>query len=127
MIGKKEDDYFNKIKKSDRVVFLESLSDSELAIYYQNAKAILNFSYEEGFCFPVLEGLSFGRRVIVNNLPLYSEFKQYFPNLIIAKTHSQVVDSMINCSKQKNINSTIKINPLFSWRNFTQEVIQQLS
>jgi glycosyltransferase involved in cell wall biosynthesis len=124
LIGKKGDYHPGKIKYSNRVVFLENLTDEELVSYYQNAKAVLNFSYDEGFCFPVLEGLSFGKPVIVNNLPLYSEFLKYFPNLIITETYSQVVDSMINCLKQKNINLTIKINPLFAWRHFTAQLLK---
>lgn len=80
LIGKKEQDYFEHLKKDknylkakDKVVFINGVSDSELVKYYLNAKAVVNFSYEEGFCFPIAEALYLGKKIIVDNLPVYKE------------------------------------------------------
>lgn len=80
LVGKKEEEYFAKIINSkeyqnvkERVVFIENATDRELTNYYINCEAVVNFSHEEGLCFPVLEAMKLGKRIIANSLPVYKE------------------------------------------------------
>ncbi len=85
LIGKKEGNHFQEVLalpeyqlNKKRVHFLEHVSDEELVAYYQGAQEILNFSFEEGFCYPILEAMALGKKTTTNDLPLYQEFKKYF-------------------------------------------------
>jgi glycosyltransferase involved in cell wall biosynthesis len=58
---------------SDRVVYLSSISDSDLAWLYHNATVAAFPSSHEGFCLPVVEALSSGLRVVCSNIPTLRE------------------------------------------------------
>lgn len=82
-VGGFEKEYFEKIKKekiykknSNDIYIFENISNGELYGYYKYAKALLNFSYEEGLNFPSLEARAVGTRVITNDLDIYREHKQ---------------------------------------------------
>lgn len=130
LIGSKEQKYFqslltNKfyINNKKRIEFLENISDKELVFYYQNSLALLNYSLEEGFCYPVLEGLYERANVIVNNIPLYEEFAFYFNNLYISKNKNDFIEQMIRVSDEKKV-PVRKINHPFYWNKFTEEVLK---
>ncbi len=104
LIGKKEKDYYREIITSsdcqlvkNRLLFLEGVSDQELTAYYRDAQEVLNFSQEEGFCYPVLEALALGKKTTTNDLPLYQEFKKYF--------------------------KTPGIPEIFTWKHFTRQLL----
>jgi glycosyltransferase involved in cell wall biosynthesis len=48
----------------DRVLFIDSVSESELKGYYQSASAFVLASEHEGFCVPVVEALALGVPVV---------------------------------------------------------------
>lgn len=112
---------YNKLKH--RIIFKENVTDSEIVEYYSSARALLNFSLEEGFCYPVLEALRFGKVTIVNDLSLYQEYKKYFSNLLIGKNTSGLVKLMeqANMTKESKINLESK---MFSWKSFTKQLLE---
>jgi glycosyltransferase involved in cell wall biosynthesis len=136
LIGQKEEKYFKKLlrnhyylKLKEKIVFKSGLSDRELARYYLQSTALLNFSYEEGFCFPVLEALSLGKTAIVNNLPIYQEFKDKFDNLLIGKNDKEIVQFMCQAAvdtggefKYQNLKDT----PVFKWVDFTKNLLRTI-
>lgn len=132
IIGKKEKNYFKKLLKDyyfkkikKRVIFKEALTDKELVWYYQNALSLLNFSYEEGFCFPVFEALYLKNFAIVNSLPIYHEFKKYFPNLIICKNDKEVILAMEEIMLKKKRRTVGCLTPEnFTWKNFAQKLLE---
>lgn len=134
LIGQKEEKYFEKLLKNryylklkERIVFKDGLSDRELVRHYLQSVAVLNFSYEEGFCFPVLEALSLGKRVIVNNLPIYREFKNKFNNLLIRKNQKQIVQLMVEEAKRfrkEDGDKKSAENIIFKWRDFTEKLLK---
>lgn len=130
LIGSKEKKYYQKICQSSlykkihgNIIFLEQVSDEELVSYYLNCQALLNASHEEGFCYPVIEALHLGRHVIVNAIPLYREFKPYFPSLYIEKDKKSFISSMQRARKQFTP-STKTIKSPFVWNKFTRELLQ---
>jgi len=120
LIGKKETEYWHYLEKLDifskikqRVIFLDTISDEDLKYYYLNCKALLNTSYVEGFCYPVVEALSLGKKVIVNNLPLYAEFKPYFSGLSVTSSDIEFISEMVKESQKKKINYVVKNHPFY--------------
>lgn len=128
LIGNKEKAYwdylshlpvFTKIKQN--VIFLEHIPDEELYWYYKNCIALLNTSYVEGFCYPAVEALSIGKKVITNNLSLYSEFKPYFQGLHTTASDKEFLAEMMSEPKENATFST-KNNP-FYWNTFTNQLL----
>lgn len=81
-VGGFEKDYFKIISKVNEfnrnkndIFLLDKISNIELYGYYKYAKALLNFSYEEGLNFPSLEAKKIGTPVITNDLEIYDEHK----------------------------------------------------
>lgn len=130
LIGSKEKDYFDNLKKNkyyliikDKIVFKDNISDEELIKYYLNAVAVLNFSFNEGFCFPVLEALYLGKTVIVNNLPIYNEYK-HFNELMVGSSDKDIIQLMIKSIKKKNTNirKAGSVN-IFTWERFGKKLL----
>jgi len=131
LIGKKEGRYFARIKQNPiykklkrNISFVGKVSDQQLSFYYSHATAILNLSHEEGFGFPVFEALSLGKLAIVNNRPIYHEFKNKFKNLVITKNSSEVVRTMLLLTKNKNNLRTKKISKELTWKHFANQLVQ---
>jgi glycosyltransferase involved in cell wall biosynthesis len=55
------------------VKFLSAINDNELGWLYQNCKLFVIPSSTEGFCFPLLEALHFGNRVVCSDIPIFRE------------------------------------------------------
>lgn len=130
LLGSKEKKYFNQLIKNNyyqnirrKIIFLENLDDKELTQLYLEAEAIMNLSYEEGFCFPVFEALSLRKKVIVNDLPIYYEFKKNFDNLLIGKDDNQIVKLM----NIKNINIGKNIKLINTWESFVFDLLNIIS
>jgi|GEM_PF-1423594 len=131
LVGKSEAAYQKKILKmleslklKKHVKFVGNVSDRKLSAYYRHACAVVNSSYEEGFCFPVLEGLAMGKTVIVNNLPIYKEYRKYFDNLQIAKDEKEFTLFMQKAAEEKKSRRKSQIAPSFTWKNFTKELLE---
>lgn len=58
---------------SDHVFFKSGLSDAELCWLYRRCELLVVPSIIEGFCFPVIEGLRCGARVLCSNIPVLRE------------------------------------------------------
>src|SRR3989344_5402766 len=79
LIGK--EDYFYKrlknkaqsLRLSDKVIFLQNVSDKELSNLYQNALALIMPSLMEGFGLPALEAMANNCLVLASNIPSLKE------------------------------------------------------
>ena len=133
LIGPHEQPYIKQLLQTklyleikENVLFLQSVSDQELTSYYVCAMAILNTSYEEGFCYPVVEALYLGKTVIVNDLSIYKEFTPYFKRLRITTSGEDFVRQMVLLAKQP-INNTLVKQELFTLEHFTKEVLRLIN
>ena len=134
LIGRSDGSYLSELKKdflyqriSDKIIFLHDLTDTDLINYYRNALLVLNFSLEEGFCFPVLEALTLEKNVIVNDLKLYDEFKPYYPKLIVYTSNKNTFKKILTIiDRAKSIKpvSNEYFRSKFTWDRFTQNIYQ---
>ena len=54
--------------------WLGQVDDGILACLYQQAAAVVQYSLDEGFDYPVAEALSFGQPVVLSDIPVHREF-----------------------------------------------------
>lgn len=57
----------------NRIIFLENISDKELANYYKNARMFVYPSVYEGFGIPIIEAMSQCLQVCVSNIEVFKE------------------------------------------------------
>lgn len=129
LLGKKESDYWKAIIKhpeyqtyKEDIILVEGISDKELINYYMQATAIVNTSKVEGLGFPVLEALSLGKRVIVNDVPIYSEFKNKYKNLFIGYDDKQIISFMKKSTDKNTIKEKMEY---FSWKEFCEKILEE--
>ena len=53
--------------------------DEELAFCYENCEAVIFASVTEGFGLPLVEAMSFGRSVLVSDIPVFREIGENYP------------------------------------------------
>lgn len=130
LIGNHEPIYFEQLKKTElfiklkgRLLFKSNLEDTQLVEYYKSARAVLNTSRDEGFCYPVAEALRIGTRVIVNDLPLYFEFQKYYPAITIAKNDDQFLAAMSRAEKPLRPEGDVP----FKWSTFKNDLLQVIN
>ena len=132
IIGKAQSNYknsllqlINLLKQEQNIIFKDIVPDEKLVFYYKNCIALLNVSLVEGFCFPVLEALSLGMSVIVNNLPIYKEYTPFFSNLYISKTKNDFIKKMVVICKNPEIKKqSINIPSQFTWKWYVQKLLE---
>ena len=81
VVGKMKNDI---LKGRDYVKYLGYVSDEELALLYNNAIALIQPSYDEGFSLPPLEAMACGCPVVASNCEVHHEILEdaamYFPD-----------------------------------------------
>jgi glycosyltransferase involved in cell wall biosynthesis len=129
LLGRKEPEYWKSIIRQpeyleykDDIVTIEGVDDRQLINYYLNATAIVNTSKVEGLGFPVLEALSLGKKVIVNNVPIYKEFRNKYHNLWISDTDKELVSFMKKAATSKK---PVEKVGFFSWEEFCQTILEK--
>lgn len=127
LIGKKEQNYFKQvilekdyIHLQDRIHFIDSVDDKKLVWYYMHARSFLNYSVDEGFCYPVLEALSLNCKCIVNNISLYEEFSMFGSKLNIAQNKEEFIDYMT--TKIEDTVALQFVNNCFTWEDFADKL-----
>jgi len=130
LIGKKEDDYYLHLKQDssyrsikEKITFVDHISDSKLTTYYRSCVGLLNVSCDEGFCFPVLESLAFGKPVITNEHPLYHEYRKFFTHLYSGSNDKQIVQKMLQIAKNPSKHHQIVWRKEFAWSDFTTKLL----
>ena len=94
--------HYAKLKKiSDRVKFVDFVSQEEMALFFHLAKAFISISLYEGFGLPALEAMTSGCPAVLSNLGAYPEIAQAAALFVypygshrIAKALNQVISSI---------------------------------
>lgn len=80
----------------ERIVILGDVSDSDLAVLYRNALALVFPSFYEGFGYPAAESLACGTPCIVSNTSSLPEAVGDLGMLVDPANASQIADAMVS-------------------------------
>jgi len=80
-----------------RIIELPRCTDSELAAWLDDARALLMPSHVEGYGLPVLEALSRSTPVIATDLPVYRELAPGIPMLLPADDREAWENAVLTC------------------------------
>ncbi len=129
LIGNQEKDYLNSLKSTKDyedlkkfIVFQTTVTDDELTAHYQHALGLLNFSKVEGYAFTVLEAARLGVPTIVNDLPLYHEYKQTFPTIYIGNNDHSLFKHMMMVTHFRSQKEIVVTPPKFTWKAYEREI-----
>ena len=89
-----------KLKLGNAVVFFESPSDKELALFYNAATALVFPSLYEGFGLPALESMVCGTPVIASNLSSFPEIAGKAAILVDPKNTNEIAEAMAKIVKR---------------------------
>ncbi len=109
--------------ESDKIVFIDQLTQNELANYYQKADVLVMFSQVETFSIVIYEAFSSGTPVISSNIGAIKEnFPSNFGLLVEKGNKQQLLDAIIQINT-----GSIKAEPFemheFVVENFSREII----
>lgn len=68
----------------DHIVWLQTTTDEQLKWLYQNCRAFLSPTFDEGYGLPVAEAQSFGKPLFLSDIPVYREL---FPSASFFSPH----------------------------------------
>ncbi|KKQ29636.1 MAG: Glycosyl transferase group 1 [Candidatus Levybacteria bacterium GW2011_GWA2_37_36] len=138
LIGK--EDYFYKrlknkaqsLRLSDKVIFLQNVSDKELSNLYQNALALIMPSLMEGFGLPALEAMANNCLVLASNIPSLKEVcgdaALYFNPLSINELADKLSMIAIHNTEYKELEEIrkrgIERARKFSWQKMARETLK---
>lgn len=116
-----------KYKFSDRIKFLDNISDNELASFYKNARLFVFPSLYEGFGIPIIEAVINGACLCVSNIPVFKE---------ICLDNALYFDPMDEVQMAKMIEKSLK-KPIipdkcfflenYSWEKSSLKIIEVIS
>lgn len=106
-----------KIPLMHNVICLNSLTDDELAAWYQRAEVFVSLSAYEGFNLPILEALFFQCQVLCSNIPVHRELYQdsvYFCNIQNESSILRLLLQILNDQPKTPENKITKPWPSYS-------------
>jgi len=135
LVGK-EDYFYKRLKKkaremgiSDRIVFLQNVSDQELVDLYRNALALVLPSLMEGFGLPALEAMANNCLVLASNISPLREvcsdaaiYLDPYNSKDIAEKMKEVCFNDLNHFSEKRDEGMERIE-LFSWRKMAKQTL----
>ena len=119
-------DNYQKEIESRQLIFLNYLSDEELAILYTGALASIFVSSFEGFGFPILESMACGTPCITCKNSSLIEVGGNLAFYVKEKDSNDLADAMRSFTKNNEINSNemISYSQGFSWEKKAREYIR---
>ncbi|MBI4096246.1 MAG: glycosyltransferase family 4 protein [Candidatus Levybacteria bacterium] len=135
LVGK-EDYFYKRLKKkvasmnlSEKVIFLQNVSDGELADLYKNALALIMPSLMEGFGLPALEAMVNKCLVLASDIPALKEvcgdsaiyFNPYDVKNIAQKIREVCFNDLNHQSRKKE--EGLERAKLFSWRKMAKQTL----
>lgn len=121
-----------KLKLGNSVIFFESPSDEELALFYNAASAFVFPSLYEGFGLPALEAMACGTPVIASNLSSFPEMVGKAAILVNPKNTKEITGAMVKIAKwleeepdkyQELVESGYRQAKIFSWKEAARKTL----
>ena len=137
LVGK--EDYFHKrlkekvrkMKLADKVVFLQNVSDEELASLYKNAIALIVPSLMEGFGLPAMEAMANKCLVLASDIPSLKEIcgdvALYFNPLSIDELTEKLRTVTLHTTEYEGLEELrrkgVERARLFSWQKMAKKTL----
>ncbi|MBU7585031.1 MAG: glycosyltransferase family 4 protein [Nostoc sp. TH1S01] len=114
---------------SEKIVLRENLSDTDLAIIYQNADLFVYPSLYEGFGIPPLEAMSYGIPVVASNVASIPEVCGDAALYIEPHSVDSIADGMIRGLSDSDLRQKLKIAgrervKLFNWETTAERILE---
>jgi glycosyltransferase involved in cell wall biosynthesis len=114
---------------ADRVTFEGTLSDEVLAKHYQEATALVQPSFSEGFGLTGLEAMSFQTPVVASNIPV---FKEVYQNAAVYFDPKSVSDFSAAMKKLENptvfrelTESAVSVSRQYDWQTLADSTYSE--
>lgn len=126
-----------QISLSNRIHFMDNLSDDDLVGLLSHATALVFPSHYEGFGIPIIEAMACGCPVITSNSSSMPEVAQGAAILVDPKSSASIADAMLYVSsievdaRKKMIRDGLRVCGKYSWENIVlameESVIKYMS
>ncbi len=135
LVGK-EDYFYKRLKRrvkkmrlEDRIIFQGEVSDSQLSLFYQKAKALIIPSLIEGFGLPALEAMANGCLVLASSIPTLREVCADAALYFDPKNKENLKEKILDVSNtpekfEKIIELGIRRSNEFSWKKTAEETLK---
>jgi GT2 family glycosyltransferase/glycosyltransferase involved in cell wall biosynthesis len=120
--GPQEEEYKKTLQvgETQNIHYINNFNDGQLKWLYSKADVMVYTSEREGFCYPVLEALLEGLPVIAFDLPIFQEYKKYFPHLTLVSTEKEMKSELAKNNFKKTRNNTT--HP-YRWETFSRKLL----
>lgn len=113
----------------DKVFFIGSLSEEQLASHYKGALALLFPSLYEGFGLPILEAMSYGCPVITSNMSSMPEVGGSAALYVDPSNINDLAEKMHLVESSSNLRDQLRVLGLnrvkeFSWRKTAEKTME---
>jgi glycosyltransferase involved in cell wall biosynthesis len=133
----KEDYFYKRLKEkvtlmklSDKIIFLQNVSDEELSNLYRNALALIMPSLMEGFGLPALEAMANNCLVLASKIPALQEVCEdaaiYFDPHNINDIAEKMKDAA-SCDNNERRKKGLDRSKFFSWEKMAKETLKVYS
>lgn len=117
-----------QLNLAERIIFTGKISEEEKLYLYQNCEAYINLSIAEGFGIPVVEAMSLGKPLVLNNIPAFKEIAGD-PALYITPENKEIFKSEYHTYIEKFGTSTISkdmetASQKFSWKQAAESYVK---
>jgi len=122
LAGSHESSYANKLHLQEKknIQCVQKFNDGQLRWLYTHSDILVNTSENEGFCYPMLEALTLGLPVVAFDLPLFHEYKQYFPHLMLVSSEGEMKTMLKKNTFIKN--NSVQDHP-YLWSSFNEKLL----
>jgi len=114
---------------TDRVEIKRPQSQADLEALYQDCEFLVQPSFYEGFCLPILEAMAFGKPVITSNVSSMPEVGGNAALLVNPQSTTEIAAAMSSLISNASLYDSLSRNAIsqaakFSWERAAAETLQ---
>lgn len=113
--------YYNTIKETDSVLWIDDATDEEVSWAYGNSRALVFPSKFEGYGLPLIEAASYGLPILCSDIPIFREIAGEAVTYFKVDDIKSLLDAVMSFGSS-NMNPDSRKIKLYSWKDSAQEV-----